>query len=101
VSGVNNVDSTKETVGSTAATISVPAGAKGASIVVQTAPVAFRMDGTAPVAAAGSSTVREVDTILTFDSWTYPGNNWRSVLKAIQFIRTTSTDGILMIEWLD
>ena len=101
MSGVNNVAFTNEAVTASAATITVPAGAKGAIITVQTAAVAFRMDGTAPVAAAGSSTVLNVEDILTFDSWTYPGNNWRSVLKAIQFVENTVTDGVLAIEWFD
>ena len=101
MSGVNNVAFTNEAVTASAATITVPAGAKGAIITVQTAPVCFRMDGTAPVAAAGSSTVLNVGDWIEFDSWTYPGNNWKSVLRAIQFKEYTVTDAVLAIEWFD
>jgi len=107
MSGVNNAGFSNMTVTGTAKTLAtacspvMPSGAKGAFIIVATAPVAYRDDGTAPVAAAGSSTTLNVGDTLAFDSWTYPGNNWRQVLKAIQFIRTTTTSGILSIHWYD
>lgn len=81
--------------------LTIPDGAKGAFIVVQTAAVCYRDDGTAPVAAAGSSTVLNVGDTLTFDSWTPPGNDWRTVLKTIQFKENTATDAKLSIHYYD
>ena len=105
--GVNNMGFSNMAVTASAAKMAtgcdpvMPSGAKGAVIVVQTAAVAYRMDGTAPVAVAGSSTVLNVGDVLTFDSWSYPGHNWRQVMNAIQFIENTATDGVLSIEWFD
>ena len=100
MSGVNSRGFTKITV-DTAARITVPAGAKGALMQVQSYPVSYRMDGTAPVAVAGSSQTLDVGDYLCFDSWTYPGSNWRSVLSTIQFVKSAGTAGILAIEWFD
>lgn len=99
--GVNEKDFTKVTVSNSATTLVRPAGARGCLIEVQSNGVSYRMDGTAPVAAAGSSQTLNVGDRLNFDSWSYPGNNWASVLDKIQFIRTTGSDGILSIEWFD
>ena len=107
MSGVNNKDFSNLTVTDTAKVLSsscspvMPAGAKGALITVETAAVRYRDDGETPVAAAGSSTILNVGDVLTFDSWTYPGNNWRSVLRVIQFVRAAGTSGILTIHWYD
>lgn len=98
MSGVNIAGTSTETVGNTAATITVNAGAKGAYIVVQSNPVAYKI-GAAPVDAAGSCKYLSVGDSLIFDSWTYPGANWRSILNTIQFIRTGVADGILAITW--
>ena len=107
MSGVNNVDFSNLTVTGTAKVMAeecspiMPNLAKGAMIAVETAAVRYRDDGTAPVAAAGSSTILNIGDVLTFDSWSYPGNNWRQVLRAIQFIRAAGTSGILTIHWYD
>jgi len=98
---VNNVGYQGLAVTASAVSLTVPAAAKGASIVVQTAQVCYREDGTAPVAAAGSSTVLNVGDELAYDSWTHPGNNWRSVLKKVQFIEYTATDAKLSIHYYD
>ena len=104
--GVNSVDFSNMTVTNAAKVMATgcspakPRGAKGAMISVMTDAVCFRIDGTAPVYAAGSCTVLNVGDVLTFDSWTYPGNNWRQVLEAIQFIRVTG-DALIAIEWFD
>ena len=84
----------------TACSPAMPDGAKGAIIVVETAPVRYREAGTA-VSAAGSGHLLNVGDSLNYDSWTHPGNDWRSVLKAISVIRTTGTSGILTISWYD
>lgn len=98
---VNNAGYNSVTVAGTSIGLTVPTGAKGALIVVQNAPVCYRDDGTAPVAVAGSSTVLDVGDQLKFDSWTPPGNNWRQEMKAIRFIRTGGTSGILSCHYYD
>ena len=106
MSGVNSVDFSNMTVTNSPKVMAEecdpkkPIAAKGAMISVMTDSVCFRIDGTAPVFAAGSCTVLNVGDVLTFDSWTYPGNNWKQVLNAIQFIRT-ATDAKIAIEWFD
>lgn len=98
MSGVNTRGFSKETIGTGAALITVKAGAKGAVMVVQANPVAYML-ASAPVDAAGSCKYLAVGDDLVFDSWTYPGKDWRSVLNSIQFIRTGTSDGILAIDW--
>ena len=106
MSGVNSVDFSNMTVTNAAKVMATacdpvkPVAAKGAMISVMTDSVCFRIDGTAPVYVAGSCTVLNVGDTLTFDSWTYPGNNWKQVLNAIQFIRV-SGDALIAIEWFD
>ncbi len=98
---VNNVGFSTQTIADASAGLTVPARAHGVVIVVSTAPVAYRDDGAAAVAAAGSSTYLNIGDVLTFDSWTAPGNNWRSVLNALRFIRTAGTSSILACSWYD
>lgn len=103
MSGVNSKGFSNMTVTNTAKVLAtacspvMPAGAKGAFITVMTDGVCFRLNGT-PVFAAGSCSVLNVGDDLAFDSWTYPGNNWGSVLRSIQFIRV-SNDAKIVIEW--
>ena len=106
MSGVNHIDTSNMTVTNAAKVLAtacdpvMPSNARGALITVMTDGVCFRMDGTAPVYAAGSCSVLNVGDNLEFNSWTYPGNNWRQVLRTIQFIRV-SGDALIVIEWFD
>jgi len=62
--------------------------AKGAVITVETDQVRYREDGTHPTSAEGI--LLNVGDVLTYDSWTVPKSNWRSVLKALHFIKVTN-----------
>ena len=103
--GTNNVDYSTLTVTDTAQVLATAASpvlasqAHGAVISVEAAPVRWRDDGTAPTASEGH--LLNVGDVLTFDSWSVPNVNWKQVLKAIQFIRTTGTNGLLKISWYD
>mgnify|MGYP001579971841 FL=1 len=103
--GINNLDySTLTVTGSaqvlaTACSPVMPSQTKGAVITVEGAPVRWRDDGTAPTATEGQ--LMNVGDVLTFDSWTVPEQNWKQILRAIQFIRTTATSGLLKISWYD
>ena len=100
---VNNIDYSTMTatsaakVLSTAASPVMPDRAKGMILTVETDKVRWRDDGTAPTTTEGH--LLNNGDVLTFDSWTN-GVNWRSVLKAIQFIHVTN-DAALKISWYD
>jgi len=102
---VNNVGYSTMTVTDTAKVMAnacspaMPGGAQGAVITVEAAQIRYRDDGTAPEAAEGH--ILNVGDVLLYDSWTVPRNNWKQVLKAIQFIRTGGTDGMIKISWYD
>ncbi len=101
---VNNIDYSTLAVAGTAVGLTVdaspvmPSGAKGATITVETDQVRFRDDGTAPTASEGH--LLNVGDVLSFNSWTVPREDFRQVLKAIQFIRVTNT-AALKISWYD
>ncbi len=104
----NCVDYAALSVSSTAVTLltdaspTLPAGAKGALITVETDAVRWRADGTAPTASEG--TYISALGSLTLDSWTAgpqgQRNDWRSVLRAIQFIRVTN-DAKVKVHFFD
>ena len=101
---VNNVDYgtltvSTSSVGMADASPAMPTKAKGAVITVENAQIRYRDDGTAPEATEGH--VLNAGDVLTFDSWTSPGNNYKQVLNAIRFIRTGGTSGKLNISWYD
>ena len=104
MSGINNIDYSTITVTNAAAVLStacspvMPAGARGAVITVEDDQVRYRDDGTAPSTSEGH--LLNVGDVLTFDSWTVPKQNWRQVLRAIQFYRVTA-DAKLKISWYD
>ena len=62
--------------------------AKGAVITVETDQVRYREDGTDPTSTEGI--LLNVGDVLTYDSWTVPKQNWRSVLEAVRFIKVTA-----------
>ena len=72
--------------------------AKGAVITVETDQVRYREDGDAPSSSEGI--LLNVGDVLTYDSWTVPKTNWRSVLKALIFIKVT-TAAKLKIHYYD
>ena len=86
-------------VGMADASPAMPAKAKGAVITLEDAQIRWRDDGTAPTATEGH--ILNASDVLTFDSWTAPGNNYKQVLNAIRFIRAGGTDGKLKISWYD
>ena len=102
--GINNCGYSVLTVTSVAQVLAtacspvMPSQAQGAVISVEDAQVRWRDDGTAPTATEGH--LMSAGDVLTFDSWTVPKNNWKQVLKAIQFIRVTA-DAKLKISWFD
>ncbi len=105
MSGVNSKDYSTITatnvasVVSTAASPAMTAGTKGAVIHVENAPIRYREDGTAPTATEGVYV--EAGGSIVYNSWTIPGADWRSVLRALQVIRVTDTSALLKIHWYD
>ena len=105
MSGVNSKDFSTLTVTDTAAVVSTAAspamvaGTKGAVIHVENAPIRYREDGTAPTATEGAYV--EAGGSIVYNSWTIPGADWRSVLRALQVIRVTDTSALLKIHWYD
>lgn len=105
MSGVNNTGYSTLTVTDTASVVStaaspaMPGGTKGAIIAVETAAIRYREDGTAPTSTEGE--LVNAGERIVYKSWGVPGANWRSVLKALQVIRTTGTSANLKIHWYD
>ncbi len=75
----------------------LPGRAKGCLATLEIDQVRYRNDGTVPTVSEGH--LLSAGDTLTFDSWAR-GVNWRSVLRAIQFIRVTN-DAVLRISWFD
>jgi len=101
--GINNVDYatltvTNASIGLESGTPTLPTGARGAVITVETDQVRWRDDGTAPAADEGH--LLNVGDVLTFDSWSVSKQNWRQVLRAIRFHRVTA-DAKLKISYYD
>jgi hypothetical protein len=86
-------------IGLSSAVTKMPDGTQGALMTLETATVRWRADGTAPTSTTGH--LVNIGDVLTFDSWTAPGNNWKSLLSKIKFIRTGGTSGELKISWFD
>jgi len=104
MSGKNSIDYSTMAVTDTAKVLStgcspVMPQCKGAVITIEDADVRYREDGTAPTAAEGI--LLEIGDNLVYDSWTVPSQDWRSVLRAIQFIRTGTVSAALKIHWYD
>ena len=103
--GTNNIDYSTLTVTNVAQVVSTAASpamvsqAKGAMMSVETAPIRWRDDGTAPTSTEGHLLMP--GDILNFNSWTVPYQNWKEVLRAIQVIRTGTDNGLLKISWYD
>ena len=101
----NNIDYSTLTVTGSAQVLAttcspaLPGAAKGAVIRLETAPIRWRDDGETVTTTEGH--IMNIGDVLTFDSWTVPKNNWRSVLSRIQVIRTGATSGKLKISWYD
>ena len=83
---------------STTCSPAMPPGTHGAMIVCEDEQWRYRLDGTAPTATEGR--LVEAGEEIKFDSWTAPGNNWKSVLKAMRVIRVVN-DGALKVHWFD
>lgn len=104
--GANVVDFATLTVSTTANSLTdgsptLPDRANGCIIVTETDKIRWRADGTNP----GSSTgvYMAAASSLTFDSWSSPRKNWRSVMKGLRFIRDTAStaDAKLNIHYFD
>ena len=89
--GVANID------GSTGVLVTSPYGASGAILSVETAEIRFRIDGTDPTTAIGHPLA--AGSILTFDSWTSPGNNWKQALKKFRVIGVTTN--VVHVSFID
>jgi len=77
----------------------IPVGAKGAVITAFGAGIRWRLDGTKSTTGVGH--YQAANSIITFDSWTAPGNDWRSVLKAMKFSPSSSGTVTLSISYFD
>lgn len=77
----------------------IPDGAKGCIITFTGAGVRWRADGTAPTTGVGH--YQAANSVLTFDSWTAPGNDWRSILKKLEFSPSSSGTVTLDISYFD
>lgn len=103
--GINNIDFSTLTVTDTAQVVATAASpamasqAKGAMMTVETAPLRWRDDATAPTATVGHLVLP--GGVIEFKSWEVPGQNWKEVLRAIQVIRTGDTNATLSISWYD
>ena len=75
-----------------------PNTAQGAIIYSEDEQFRYRCDGTAPTASEG--VLVYANEPLIYDSWTAPGNNWKSVLKSMQVISVVG-DAKIKIEWYD
>ena len=103
--GTNNIDYSTLTVTNSAQVVSTAASpamvsqAQGAVMTVETAPIRYRDDGTAPTSTEGHLLMP--GDVLKYDSWTVPSQNWKQVLRALQVIRTGTDNGLLKISWFD
>lgn len=80
------------------ADVLLPASAKGIIITVEGTAMRWRADGTAATTSVGHTV--SAGGSLTFDSWSDPKNNWRSILKNLSMISTSSTSD-LQISYFD
>ena len=105
MAGVNPIDYSTLTVTDSAVTLAtscvptLPSGAKGAIITLEDAQVRFRSDGTAASSTEGHTL--SLGQTLTYDSWSVPKQNWRTVFNKLSFIRVTGVSGKLKISWFD
>ena len=103
--GVNNIDYSTITVTGSAKVVHsgcspvMPSQAKGAVMTLETAPIRIRDDGETVSTTEGH--LMNVGDTLTYNSWTVPRENWRSVMSKLQVIRTGATSGALKISWFD
>ena len=101
----NNVDFSTLTVTGSAQNLAttcspiMPAGAKGAIMTLDTAPIRFRDDTTDASATVGHQ--MNVGDVLTFDSWTVEKQDWQTVMARLTVKRTGDTSGVLNISWYD
>jgi hypothetical protein len=104
--GANCVGFSTLTVSTTAngltdVTGGIPSRAYGAQIVTETDKIRYRLDGTSP----GSSTgvYLAAGSTITFDSWSAPRKDWKSVMRNLKVIRDTASaaDAKLNIHWFD
>ncbi len=104
--GQNNIDYGSITVSDatvkTLASITggIPTGAKGALMTIDQKALRMRDDGTDPAADEGH--LLNVGDVLTFDSWSVPKAQWKSVFPRMKFIPAVAgTTGYVRISWYD
>ena len=99
--GANIVKFETVVVSTTANRLTIPDRANGVIIVTQGDKLRWRADGSDPDSNTG--VYYAVASTLTFDSWSAPRKNWRSVMKNLRFIRDTaaSGDAKLVIHYFD
>jgi len=77
----------------------IPGMAKGAIITCTGAGIRWRLDGTK--SSTGTGHYQAANSVITFDSWTAPGNDWRSVLKKMKVSPSSSGTVVLAISYFD
>jgi hypothetical protein len=77
----------------------LPVGAKGALITVHGTGIRWRLDNTA--CSTGTGHYQASGSTITFDSWTSPGNDWRSCLKGFRFCPSSSGTCTIEVSYFD
>ncbi len=101
----NNVGYATVTAGTAAvdlvndASLALPANAKGAIITTEVDSLRWRANGTPASSTEGHQVAKDGEII--FDSWTAPKANWQTVLRAITFIRSSTSDVKVKISYFD
>ena len=106
--GVNNVDFATGSVQTTVVNLAsgltpaMPPGAKGAVITLDdgSSALRYRDDGTDPTTSVGHKL--NPGDVITLDSWTVPKQDWRSVMRKMNFIQAVAAStGTLMVSYYD
>ena len=85
--------------GTTNVKASLPLGAKGCIITVAGSGIRWRADGTA--CSTGTGHYQAANSVITFNSWSAPGTDWRNLLKDFRFCPSSSGTCTLSISYFD
>jgi len=69
-----------------ASTGGIPARARGLMMTVESAGLRLRLDATAATTGVAGGDLLNVGDVFVLDSWTVPGQNWRSVMLGMRMI---------------
>ena len=99
--GYMSVEATAKELGE-ASTGGIPARARGLMMTVESAGVRLRLDGTAATTGVAGGDLLNVGDVFILDSWTVPGQNWRSVMLGMRMIANVGgSTGNLSIHFFD